>query len=262
MKILLAADLHNRREWYDWLRGQNADLTVIAGDLLDGFLDCGLLPQMLALRRWCAGFPGALAVCGGNHDANTPQRGFRPDSLVSLPEKDREDVLPLLLSDRWMDSLEELGVVPDGRTNLLQTPAGQVVVTTIPYDFQSGEPHGHLWEDGSRMRIQHKVPWIVLHHEPPAGTLVGGNQGDRNLHYKIREYQPDFVVSGNLHSQPYVGSFADKVGGTWCFNPGHPEHKEQLALSAIPNHITLDLAAGTATWHGGGSPVEIRLGKG
>lgn len=259
MKILLTADLHNRRDWYDWLGLQPADLTVIAGDLLDGFLDSGLLGQMLALRRWCAGFPGALAVCSGNHDANTPQRAHRPESIGNLPEKDRGDVLPLLLAGHWMDLLEAPGVVPDRQSKLLRTSAGMLIVTTIPYDFYDGETHDNLWDEGSKLREKHKVPWLVLHHEPPAGTLVGGNQGNRSLHYKIREYQPGCVVSGHLHRQPYIGSFADKVGATWCFNPGHPEHLEQNVAVPVPNHIVLDLAVGTATWHGGGSPVKVHL---
>jgi len=59
---------------------------------------------------------------------------------------------------------------------------------------------------------------------------------------------PDFVVSGHLHNQPYVGSFADRLDGTWCFNPGHPEQGMAMQ-SGIPNHIALGVAARTATWH-------------
>ena len=51
-----------------------------------------------------------------------------------------------------------------------------------------------------------------------------------------------------MHSQPYHGSFADKLGSTWCFNPGYPE--PAFAREAqTPNHILLDLKKSTATWN-------------
>jgi len=61
---------------------------------------------------------------------------------------------------------------------------------------------------------------------------------------KERECQPDFVLSGHIHEQPYDGNFAGRIDRTWCFNPGRP------ALDrAIPNHILLDTAKRTATWY-------------
>lgn len=47
MKILMLADLHYRKEWFRWIEQQEVDAVLIAGDLLDGFSDGGLLPQML-----------------------------------------------------------------------------------------------------------------------------------------------------------------------------------------------------------------------
>ncbi|MEI6607593.1 MAG: metallophosphoesterase family protein [Verrucomicrobiota bacterium] len=248
MRILLTADLHSRRDWFEWLLRQQADLTVVAGDLLDGFRADGLLVQMLELRRWCTQFPGWLAVCSGNHDHNTPLRARRPEALAGIPEDVREEVLSLLLAGHWMDCLESDRVVTDRRTKVVTTPRGLLVVTTVPYDFDGGEDHDDLWEEAARLRHKQKIPWLVLHHEPPADVTVGGRMGNPQLYYKIQEYRPDFVVSGHLHNQPYVGSFADRLDGTWCFNPGHPEQGMAMQ-SGIPNHIVLDVAARTATWH-------------
>ena len=147
-----------------------------------------------------------------------------------------------------MNCLESDRIVTDQRAKVVTTPGGVLVVTAAPYDFDGGDDHDELWEEAAMLRDQQKIPWLVLHHEPPAEVKVGRRVGNRQLYYKIQEYRPDLVVSGHLHNQPDVGSFADRLDGTWCFNPGHPE--QSLAMqSSIPNQILLDLAARTATWH-------------
>lgn len=257
MRMLLTADLHSRRDWFDWLLLQQADLTIVAGDLLDGFHADGLLPQMLEMRRWSARFPGHLAVCSGNHDHNNMAlRNPRAGRLAGILGDDRPEVLSLLSTEHWMDCLGNDRIVTDRRTNVVLTPGGRLVVTAIPYDFDGGENHADLWEEAARRQRQEQTPWLVLHHEPPAELKVGGRMGNRQLYRMIQEFQPDFVVSGHLHNQPYVGSFADQLDGTWCFNPGHPE-QDQAVKSATPNHIILDLMARTATWYA--SPLAGQL---
>jgi hypothetical protein len=155
-------------------------------------------------------------------------------------------------------------LVTDGRTAALETPRGSIVVTTIPFDFGDGRDMDALWREGAIKRRSLRVPWLVLHHEPPADTMVGGQMGDPSLFYKIQEYRPNFVVSGHMHDQPYRGSFADSLEGTWCFNPGYPAGSF-VQKSKIPNHIVLDLSDSTATWHAtsnvGRAPIikQIRL---
>ncbi len=250
MRILLLADIHYREPWYFWLAEQKSDLAVIAGDLLDCFRPCGLLPQMIGVSNWCAKFSGNLALCSGNHDGNEPGGSINPGGLADLPEEQHEAIAQMLLSKHWMDCLERPGLVTDGRSSILEAPQGAVVVTTIPYSpwLRGNEVADELWQAGQRLRISSLSPWLVLHHEPPADTAVGGPMGDPELFYKIREYSPDFVISGHLHAQPYKGSFADKIGGTWCFNPGCPEPTRAMK-SKIPNHIALNLSARTATWY-------------
>jgi len=250
MRIFLLADLHNRVDWYRWLSQQKADLMVIAGDFLDGFHPGGLLPQMLSFREWCAQFRGSLALCSGNHDGNEADGGVDPDGLAGLPEEKRQAVLEMLSAKHWMDSLERPGLVTDARTALFETSGGPLVVTTIPFNhwLRGNTFADDLWRTGAMLRKSCCTHWLVLHHEPPAGTSVGGPSGDPELFYKIRVYRPNFVVSGHQHSQPYIGSFADQIDGTWCFNPGFPVVNRAIRAK-IPNHILLDLANRTATWH-------------
>ena len=82
MRILLLADIHSQGQWYRWIASQNADLTVIAGDLLDGFSNEGLLTQKLSFSNWVARFPSPLALSSGNHDGNESSlAGFEIDAL-------------------------------------------------------------------------------------------------------------------------------------------------------------------------------------
>jgi len=249
MKILIVADLHFRRDWYAWLTRRKVDLVVIAGDLLDGFSPDGLLHQMLELASWSKGFPLPLALCSGNHDHNIRQSGFDSSELIVLSENQQQAAAKMARASRWMDMLERQGIVVDARSVLMATPAGQIVVTTIPYDF--GEMPGDteaLWKTGASLRKEFKVPWLVLHHDPPADTTVGGPMGEPHLFYQIRSYRPDFVASGHIHDQPYRGDFIDRLDVTWCLNPGRPPENSSKT-SKIPNHIVLDLIDGSATWH-------------
>jgi predicted phosphodiesterase len=250
MRILLLADLHFRGTWFSWLDRQSADLSVIAGDLLDGFHVEGLLPQMISIKRWCDHFTGRLALSSGNHDGNLENGAMAAELWEIANSESRRSAHAMLQAENWMDELERPGIVTDRRSVLIGTPVGSAVVTTIPFFPASGGYQfiDELWETGAALRLANRVPWIVLHHEPPADTLVGGSSGDPSLLYKIRDFQPDFVASGHIHGQPYKGSFADKIGATWCFNPGHPSI-EQATRAEAPNHIMLDLAARTATWH-------------
>jgi Icc-related predicted phosphoesterase len=247
MRILLLSDLHSRLDWYQWAAAQRAGLTAIAGDLLDGFQAYGLLPQITALKKWADAFPGPLAVSSGNHDGNIEAGALSGELAITA---DREAALALLASENWMDALERPGVVTDRRSQILDTAAGMTVITTTPYFPGPQGPRfcDRLWEEGKRLRTATGRPWLVLHHEPPADTMVGGRTGDPSLFYQIQEYQPDFVLSGHIHGQPYAGSFADRLGKTWCFNPGFPVLARAIR-TRVPNHIILDLAAGTATWH-------------
>ena len=251
MRILLLSDLHFREPWYQWVSAQKADLTIIAGDLMDGFHKNGRLPQILFLVEWCQRFEGQLALSSGNHDGNDDDPHFDLSKMNRLPMDQRERVRRLISEPHWMDHLERSNVVTDRRTAVVETLKGKIIVSTIPFCFLPGSEDpatDGLFREGAILRKKLKIPWIVVHHDPPADTKVGGLYGDTRLFYLIREYNPDFVISGHPHSQPYTGSFADNLGETWCFNPGCPEPAFEREAK-FPNHILLDLKKSTAIWY-------------
>ncbi len=250
MKILHLSDLHLNRAWLAWARRQapHYDLVCVSGDLLDMFSRQVPLNGMVVIKEWADEFPGRLALCSGNHDGNDPVMTPPAHLLPRLGVKDRRHAEKLMLQERWMDALARAEVVTDGRSELLKIGDKRAVLTTIPYNFTSVRWHEDLWRTGAQLRRESGVPWIVLHHEPPAGTEVGGPFGNSGLPYLVEEYQPNFLLSGHIHLQPYRGNFAERLGATWCFNPGVPDGMAG-AMADEPNHIAFDLVEGTADWH-------------
>lgn len=262
MKILHLSDLHLNSAWLTWATEQAAhhDLVCVSGDLLDMFSRKSPLHGMLAIKKWADQFPGRLALCSGNHDGNGPELTPPAHLLPRLSAEDRRQAERLMTENCWMDSLARTNVVTDGRSEILQAGNLCVVVTTIPYDFTSVCWQKELWESGAQLRREAAAPWVVLHHDPPAGNAVGGTSGNIGLPYLVEEYQPNFLLSGHLHLQPYRGDFAQPIGATWCFNPGVPDGFG-AATATEPNHIIVDLARSTATWHftsAGGSDRKKR----
>lgn len=222
-KILLTADLHNNRSWYEWLltEAPKYDLVAIAGDFLDMFgTDEG--GQIDYLRKeWLPAFTATgvpLALCTGNHD----HVALTWLSYVNRP--------PL--------------IVGDGETQLLTFRSGQkLVVTTCPYyrTFQQRDSvMAGLWQYGARLRDSENAPWLVLHHEPVSQMCPKGTIATHWLGLRIQEYHPDFVACGHFHETAHF-PFGVKIDNTWCFNAG------QRLDAPRPNYIVLDLSARTAT---------------
>ncbi|MFQ3577668.1 MAG: metallophosphoesterase [Verrucomicrobiia bacterium] len=205
MKLLFLSDLHFNQRWYDWIRTQEVAAVFLAGDLLDLFRSGWPGGQKLTFADWVDKLPLALALCSGNHDHVSAE-------------------------SNWLQKIKRPGLVTDGETAILETAGGNLVVTTIPWEALNQRA---LWVEGARLREQFGLRWIVLHHEPPFETKIGGNAGTAYLNLFIAQFQPDLVASGHLHEQPYSGDFLDRLGSTWVFNPGHAE-------APLPNCILVE----------------------
>ena len=241
MRILCLADLHYRESWYDWMITQSTsfDLTCVAGDLLYDPQTFGPSP---ALPDWSGGrtprLPlqadhlrsklaaaaeegrlGRLALCSGNHDA------------------------PVL----WQSLAEVAGHGPI----LLDGTSGEVggwQVSCLPYDLR-----GSAFRD--RWRTDHAQaagrPWLVLCHLGPDGSRVAGGSvaGWQPLRECLESLPATVLLCGHIHRAPFRdgGAWGERLGHTWCLNPGAQECQEESA--AVPPHIVVDTAGGTLSWH-------------
>lgn len=73
-----------------------------------------------------------------------------------------------------------------------------------------------------------------------AGKKFGG---DEFLVEWIRRYEPELVLSGHIHNAPFLskGSWIDRIGRTWVFNPG-----KQIGPS--PTYLVFDLEKMSVEW--------------
>jgi Icc-related predicted phosphoesterase len=230
MRILLASDLHYELRQYDWLirSASRFDAVVVAGDHLDGALPVPVDVQIAALSASFTALSARapLLVCSGNHDLNArSQEG----------EKTAD----------WLAPLSAPALAVDGDTVVI----GDTLFTVCPWwDGPHAQAQLERQLDTAAARRAHVASgrWVWLYHAPPHGPLSWTGRrhfGDEVLPRLIARHAPTAVLCGHIHEAPFKadGGWADRVGGTWLFNPGRQ-------IGDVPAHIEIDLALGTATW--------------
>ena len=70
----------------------------------------------------------------------------------------------------------------------------------------------------------------------------------------IDKHEPDIVLTGHVHQPPFRsgGSWADRIGDTWVFNPGRQ-------TGPIPTRIEIDLGSKRAAWFSQLGTEELSL---
>jgi len=227
VRILLVSDLHYALPQFDWLVrvAPDFDLVVLAGDQLDISSPVAIDAQSVVILQYLELLHGAgrIAVSSGNHDLTGPDAGGEQAAL-------------------WLAEARDQGVPTDGGSLTLD----DTLITICPWwDGPKGRDtlEVQLAADAARRPSR----WIWVYHWPPLGspTCWTGKRhyGDADLVGWIERYQPDFVLSGHVHQPPFKpdGAWADRIGKTWVFNPGHQ-------IGPVPAHIEIDFGAGSATW--------------
>jgi Icc-related predicted phosphoesterase len=245
MRLLFVADLHYSLKQFDWLlaEAEGYDLVAIGGDLLD--LASPLDPDVqIAIVEKYLGLltqKTTLVVSSGNHDGDS-----RNEADESVAEWVRE-------------------------AGLLRAGGGRIHTDGEGFDFGDARVTVCPWWDGESTRTAidrllekesalRRDRWIWIHHAPPEGsrTSWSGKRfiGDSHLSAWIERYQPEMVFSGHIHNSPFYpeGSWIDRIGRTWVFNPGKQPGPE-------PTAIVVDLEAMTAEWRSfeGSSLRELRV---
>jgi hypothetical protein len=158
MTILVTADLHYQRPWFDWLirEASRFEAVLIAGDFLDMFSAESRTAQAREAQNWLRHLSELtnVAICSGNHD-NVGRQITWDRALIS----------------EW---LAELGQVPsiitDGCTRVLDN----VIITTVPYHCSI--PQKAIWLDrGVSLRKSHRNTngWYCTTFRLPSGFTDG-----------------------------------------------------------------------------------------
>ena len=228
MRLLFVADLHYSLKQFDWLLANAAgyDLAVIGGDLLDlgSGLDADV--QIVIVERYLGLLRKQvrLVVSSGNHDGDS--RNAADESVAE-----------------WLHAARAERLHVDGDSFEL----GDLRITVCPWwdgPLSCRELETMLEREAAQVRGR----WLWIHHAPPEGARTSWTgrkfAGDEFLRGWIERFQPEMVLSGHIHNSPFYGdgSWIDRIGRTWVFNPGRQ-------IGPEPTRITLDLDAMTAEWN-------------
>jgi Icc-related predicted phosphoesterase len=227
MKILFVADLHYTLQQYEWLTANAGgyDLVVIGGDLLDLGSALDFDVQIFVVEKYLRRIRQhtRLLVSSGNHDGDS--RNAADESYAG-----------------WLRQSRAEGLFVDGESAVI----GDTRVTACPW-WDGPTSRAELESLLEREAAQKTGRWIWCHHAPPDGAQVSwaGKKfiGDAFLRGWIERFSPDLVLSGHIHNTPFLskGSWIDRIGKTWVFNPG-----KQPGPS--PTYLRLDLDAMIAEW--------------
>lgn len=226
-RMLFVADLHYALKQFDWLVANAAsfDPVVIGGDLLDLASALDFDVQITVVEKYLERIRQhtRLLVSSGNHDGDS--RNAADESVA-----------------QWIRDSQAGGLFVDG--NSLELDGS--LITICPWwdgPVSRAEVEQQLTRDAGRVRER----WVWVHHAPPSGSPVcwTGKKfaGDDFLLGWINRFHPDIVLSGHIHNSPFYpqGSWVDRIGRTWVFNPGRQ-------IGPTPVHLALDLEAMTAEW--------------
>jgi len=227
MKILFVADLHYALKQFDWLTvmAGSFDVAIIGGDLLDLGSPVDLDVQVVVVEKYLDRLRERtrLLVSSGNHDCDAHSAA-------------NESVC------KWLHHIKADQLFVDGDSVEIE----DALITICPWwdgPVSRAEVEKLLARDDTRL----KSKWIWIHHAPPdrspvcwTGKAFGG---DEFLVEWIQRFQPDLVMSGHIHNAPFVsnGSWIDRLGKTWVFNPGKQ-------IGPCPTCLIFDLERMSVEW--------------
>ena len=198
MKILALADLHDRAEMLERLKGIDADLIAFCGDLHNG-----------SNRRAAEITAAALA------SLNLPV-------LIVPGNMDNKDIV----ADLW----KEFGFIMLHRSSFLMGECGFIGMGGIAArnPLRLGDPGRYYHQDEEVYstltevygRISDKRFKIVMTHQPPRETrdlLYNGEySGSVGLRRFVEERQPDLLLCGHIHEDRGEA----RIGHTRIINVG------------------------------------------
>jgi Icc-related predicted phosphoesterase len=243
VKIILTADLHFHRPWFDWLlhAADRYELICVAGDFLDIYRREGMAAQLIFLYEWVQAFTrhtAYLALSTGNHDLPPGVPLLAPGSPLA---KEKFSTLAAYAKQaHWLQAVKlNHHIIVDGDSKIVRVGSDQsLYVSCCAYRA-----------DGSvDMKEALTGPWLVLHHEPPAYPGVAEPKpGNTQFAKLVRRLQPTYTISGHVHlSDKSENRFFEKIGKTYCFNCRQTPPAEQLPPE--PNVVLLDTHRQEATW--------------
>jgi DNA repair exonuclease SbcCD nuclease subunit len=202
-------------------------------------MDSDPLIQVAFLRQWIEKAHRAgkkILLCDGNHDslAGVSWPTNQPPSAWS------DFCSRAQIGEHWTNALLEEGAsVVGGMTEVI---AGDLIVTSLRYATDESSAVS-LLEKGASLRRAQRLPWVLLHHEPPPGVLGHPALASPALAQWIHDYAPTAVFCGHDHHSPLRNETCfERIGLSRVFNVGHD------ASAKRPLTVTIDTTSMRFSW--------------
>ncbi len=263
MRTCFATDLHGAHNHYaqltDLLRAAQPELLLLGGDMHpDADRDDPFGTQVAFVEGrlaalvddWKAMLPGLEVACVlGNHDLACTQAAVQAQHdagrLVLLGHRHvwRHRGLSLLglgitpPSPYWVKDFERLDQPGDPLPEI-----GGFVWDDVAQGLREVGPQEHFGrlpslEQELRDAPQIDGPWIFVCHGPPHDTRLDRLPnlehpiGSRAVRAFIEQRGPLCALHGHVHESPAVtGEYVDRVGQTFCINPGQSHDRLQAVV--------------------------------
>ena len=263
MRVCFTSDFHGHMALYEQLasllRAERPELLILGGDMnAEATIEDPLGTQVAFIRNdlagmidaWKAALPGLTVFSVlGNHDLACAEAALR----------DQHEAGRLILLDHHRPcehgGLRWLGFSP--------TPPSPYWVKDFERldrrDDEIPAFDGAFWDPQTRVcreitAVEHftnkptladelstaaatEAPWIFVCHPPPHASKldrlpsVPHPIGSRAVRKFIEERQPLCSLHGHVHESPEVtGSYVDRIGQTYCINPGQSHDRLQAVL--------------------------------
>jgi len=233
MRLLLTAELHYRLAWFKWLEAQavHYDAIVICGDLLDVFYKESVKRQVQRTSSWLRTLAEKTSVvlCSGNHDT------------IDFPVERSSGTMP-----GWLNELDSV-ITVDGNTAVIRD---QIIITSLSFIATAAQKRPVL-AAGDQLRVKRGLPWLVLHHHPPAFHQGIGPE-ELTAGHLLKQFSPNFWASGRLYGQqPFLKrrGWLQRIDNSIVLNTPQQYVGQELSEGPFPNHIVLDLTAQLLIWH-------------
>lgn len=234
MRLLLTAELVSNHRWFKWLDegSKNYDLVAIAGDFISVFLPEPPNVQILKAKAFLRSLARKtrVAISSGNND--------------TVDEVDSSSRGPVPM---WMAALDSINsLVSDGRTSVIRQ---RLIVTTLSYISTIDRKRSWLTE-GAELRKKTNLPWLVIHHHPPA---FRGSAGPEELSAGrlLEEFGPTLWLAGRFfdHAHPRGFTWMQTIDRLVVLNICQRSIAPVFREAAFPNHIVFDLESGKIGWN-------------
>ena len=227
MNLLFTADLHYTLKQFDWLAANagDCDALLIGGDLLDLGSSLGTDLQVVVVEKYLHKLSKLtrVIVSSGNHDGD--HRDANGESRAHWLGEMRGDKLHV-----DGDSIDVAGT----RITICPWWDGPVTRAEVEQQLIAATPPPG-------------TPWVWVYHAAPEGPLSWTGKefiGDATLNEWIARFSPTIVLSGHIHNAPFYaqGSWIDRIGETWAFNPGRQ-------IGPSPAVLRFDFDRQEVSWH-------------